>query len=271
MTDQSEVDKSRNVHVKDVWFAWSMIAIYAICCVIFISGTFIWVREDRNIANANSTATQAALSTEQAYATATVVAHVTEQAQYEFIEKFDTNKHRWRAGREDNEYWTGTIKISGGIYTWQVTDVRSAFISWTDFPVANYVRDFDAYVDTKFPDAEPGIVCSAFLFRVSTVGWDDGGYYFGLCNDGFVSVSYHTEADGWERIGTRIYQNHKANDWNRLEVSARGSHFKFFINGEMIYEMDDDRRESGSLALAIELNEKAPVTIWFDNFGLQHR
>jgi hypothetical protein len=56
-----------------------------------------------------------------------------------------------------------------------------------------------------------------------------------------------------------------------MEINARGSHFIFFINGTKIYEMDDDRRNVGGLALVIELNEKTPARIVFDNFGLQYR
>lgn len=271
MTNQNEIDENRKVFRKDTWFACSMLLIYAICLILFISGSVIWIGKNRKATYANATSTQAAIVTEQAYATATAVARVTEQAQYDFIDRFDTNKYLWRTQGEDNEYWTGSTKVTAGIYTWQVTEVKDIFISWADFPVTNYMRDFDVYVDTKFPDAAPGDVCSGLQFRVSTVGWDDGGYYFGLCNDSSVSVSYHTEVGGWERIATHTYQNFREYDWNRLEIVARGTHFSFFINGEMIYEMDDDRRESGGLALVIELNEKVPATIWFDNFGLQRR
>jgi hypothetical protein len=33
--------------------------------------------------------------------------------------------------------------------------------------------------------------------------------------------------------------------------------------------MEDDRLEAGGLALVIELNEKAPAKVLFDNFGFQ--
>jgi len=264
-------EEKKGFFQNDKLLVCSMLTFYGLCIIGLIVGAFVWLGDRAETIKINATATEAAIATERANTTATAVAHVTEQAQYGLIERFDNNKHLWRARGEDSEYWSGSTKVSGGVYIWDVKDTKKTFISWADFPISNYMRDFDVYADTKILDANPGDACSGFQFRVSTSGWDDGGYYFALCNDASVRISYHTETDGWERIATRIYQDYSSYDWNRMEISARGTHFKFFINGKMVYEMDDERRESGGLALVIELNEKVPATIWFDNFGLQRR
>jgi hypothetical protein len=268
MAEQNKVDKTHDPHRKDQRILVIMLAIYTICCIIFVSGSFIWIREDRKAVSANATTTEAVAATQQANMTATAVAHATEQAQYDFIEKFDTNANLWRAKREDSEYWKGIIRVMNGTYIWDVEETKQTFVSWAKLPGYNYMEDFDAYVDTKILDVGPGDVCSGFQFRVAPSGWDNGGYYFALCNNSKVIVSYHTELDGWETIATRLHENY-VDDWNRLEINARGSHFSFFINGELVYEMDDTRRKGGGLALVIELNEKVPATIWFDNFGYQ--
>lgn len=267
---QSTAGEKKSFLQNDRMLVCSMLLFYGLCIVGLIAGTFIWLGQRSKTISANATSTAHAVATAQVNATATAVAHATEQAQYEFIDRFDTNKYFWWEGSEDNEYYSGNIDVTDGSYVWDIRETKKTFIHMADFQRNNYLKDFDVYVDTKILDANPGDACSGLQFRVSTRGWDDGGYYFGLCSDASVYVSYHTEKDGWETIAERSYIGY-TNGWNRMEIVARGTHFQFFINGQPIYEMDDDRREAGGMALAVELSEKVPATILFDNFGLQRR
>ena len=256
MTQQPALTDKRRILRADVLFTCSML--FA-CCILFtalIAAPF-WEFEER----------QPLISTNT---TSTALAIATQQAQYDFVDPFNTNKNRWRVGSENSEYWLGSTRIEKGIYLWDVTETKDTFISWSDFSVTEYIKDFDAYVDTKVIEGGFGDVCSGLRFRVSLVSWFEKYYYFSLCNNSTVHISYYSEADGWESIATVPYYE-LSDDWNRLEINARGSHFKFLINGDWVYEMDDDRLEAGSLALMIELNEKVPAKILFDNFGFQSR
>lgn len=230
-----------------------------------------WIARREMTASANATATRAEIATQDAKATATAVARLEAQDQYEFIERFDTVSGRWLTGVVDSQYWIGRRAIQAESYLWEVEEVKKTFITWADFYKDDSIEDFDVYVDTKILNASPGDVCSGFLFRISPDGWEEGGYYFALCNNASVVISYHTEKDGWERIGTVPRLVGYSPDWNRLEIEARGSHFSFLINGEQVFEIDDDRQARGGLALVIEMNEKVPATILFDNFGFQYR
>lgn len=270
MVVPTEANERNTSQKTDFLLACGMLTIYAVCLAVFISGSFLWIREDRKVFHSNATATEVFAITQRANATATAAAHITEQAQYEYVERFDSNSNLWRARREDSEYWKGIIRIINGAYIWDVEETKKTFVSWASLPRNNYMENFDAYVDTKILGTNPGDSCSGFQFRVAPSGWDDGGYYFVLCNNAKVTISYHTELYGWETIATRLYEDY-TNDWNRLEIRARGSHFSFFINGKLVYEMDDARRKGGGLALVIELSRTVPATIWFDNFGFQRR
>ena len=230
MAEQNEVDKTNDPRRKDLRILVAMLAVYALCCVIFITGSFIWIRNDRKAANANATATEGAIATLRANATITAVAHTTEQAKYQFVEKFDSNVNLWRAQQQDNDYWKGNIRVADGTYIWDVEETKQTFIHWANLPRSNYIEKFYTYVDTKIPNTEPGGACSGFLFRVAPSGWDDGGYYFALCNNSLVKIYYHTEWNGWEKIKMLYYGNY-VDDWNRLEISARGSHFSFLLMG----------------------------------------
>jgi hypothetical protein len=248
----------------------SMLVFYGLCLIGLIAATFWWLDRSRQAVSANETATAVISGIQQANATSTAITHATELAQYEFIERFDMVSGRWLTGVVNSEYWKGRRAIQDESYLWEVKEVKKTFISWADFYKEDKIGDFDVYVDTKVIDSTPGDVCSGFLFRISPDGWDNGGYYFALCSNSLTTISYHTEKEGWERIATIPYYE-RSNDWNRLEIIARGTRFTFLINGNQIYEMEDDRQKLGGLALVIELNEKVSAKVIFDNFGYQSR
>ena len=145
------------------------------------------------------------------------------------IERFENNENDWRSGYESSKYWNGSTSIKDGVYVWSVNKTRDGFISWSDFSVHENVRDFDVYVDTKVTEGAPGDVCSGILFKISPAGSSEGYYYFALCNNAVVKVSYHTKADGWERIASLPYYRHSG-DWNRLAIQA--ARFTLYIPGE---------------------------------------
>jgi cell division protein FtsL len=68
-----EVNKVKNVHKQDLLLVSSMLVIYAICCIVAVANSTVWIKKDREIISANATATQAVVVTKQANATATVV------------------------------------------------------------------------------------------------------------------------------------------------------------------------------------------------------
>lgn len=265
---EQQVKNNKDFLRRDRTFVCSMLMVYGLCICGLIAAT-IWGLDRRNQQlSANATSTAVAIATREAKATVTAVAHLTEQAEYEVVDRFDTNINAWREGPENNDYWNGYISVQRGAYRWEVRKTKETFVSWADYSDEASFRDFDVYVDTRVVKGDPGDVCSGFLFRVSPAGWDAGGYYFGLCNNSRVRISYHTESEGWENITEFVYRGY-SDEWNRLAIVARGKHFTFLINGDQVYGMNDDRQSAGSLALAIDLNETVPVEVLFDNFGLQ--
>jgi hypothetical protein len=247
-----------------------MLAFYGICIVGLAIGAFLWFGQQFEQEKTRATSTAAAFATERAQATATAIAHREEQDRYEFIDTFNSNVNGWRSGSEYGEYWNGYTGIRDGVYRWEVRKTKDTFVAWADFPDHEYVKDFDVYVDTQVVEGQLGDVCSGLLFRISPSGWDAGGYYFALCNDSTISITYHTDEQGWQNI-TRFRHSVEPSSWNRMEISARGSHFTFYVNGEQVYEMDDDRQAAGGLALVIEINDLVDAEVAFDNFGFQPR
>lgn len=268
MINQNEVDENKKIIRKDVWFACSMLIIYAICFILFVGGSYSWIREDRRATYENATATEAAFATQQANMTATVVAHVTEQAQYEYIERFDNGAGRWYTGDESGDFGEYSVFAKDGVYVWDITDSKGYTKSIDYFRQESTFKDYDLYVDIKFASIPEGSVCSGLVFRKNFIGWDGGAYVFNICSNKRYYIAYY-KSENWDTIYSNRFTEINSTDWNRIEVSAKGDHFVFTINNETVFETTDDRRSTGILGLFIELNNTNSAEIWFDNFGVQ--
>lgn len=267
MDQQIPIEDKKSFLRNDSLLVCGMLTFYGVCILVLI-GAAIWGLDRRNQKiSAEATSTARVFANR---ATATAMVRATEQAQYEVIETFDTNKRDWLVGADDNDYWSGYVSVEQGVYIWNVKDSKDGFVYWSKFSENQFIYDFDAYVDTKVEEGESGKVCSGFMFRAARLVSDY--YYFVLCNNAIVEINYHSDKDGWERLATipPFSLPSYSEDWNRLEISARGSHFTFFINGSQVYEMDDERLKTGGIALAIGINEKTSARILFDNFGFQY-
>jgi len=271
MDQQAPIEDKKSFLQNDPLLVCGMLTFYGVCILALIGAT-IWGLDRRNQKiSADATSTAHAAATQHAKATATAMMRATEQAQYEVIDPFDTNKRDWLTGAEDDEYSSGYVSIEKGVYLWDVKDSKDGFIAWSDFSENEFISDFDVYVDTKVVKGKQGDVCSGLMFRVASLV--DEHYYFILCNNAVAQISFYSAKGEWDRIATipSFSSFSYSEDWNRLEISARGSHFTFFINGSKIYEMSDERRNTGGIALAIEVTENTSARVLFDNFGLQYR
>lgn len=271
MTQPPTMEQPKSFFRNDRKLVCSMLVIYGLCILGGIAAV-VWGLNGRRLALSNSaTSTAQAAAIEQVQGTATVAARRTEQAQYKFIDPFNNNNAYWLTESSNDEYMSGSIAINGGIYAWNIQQVKQPFIYWSDFRGGTKYEDFDVYVDTKVSDAAPGDACSGFIFRTASADWEEGTYTFSICNNSTFIVDYYEQGE-WEMFANSLYSASIRNeDWNRMEIQARGSDFRFFINDEVVYEMKDDRQPTGGLGLFIEVNKTRPVSIWFDNFGFQMR
>lgn len=269
MNQQPETKDEQRVWKKDCLFACSMFMVFGVFLFGLIAAP-LWEYDQRQkIMSANATSTANAVTTQRANSTATAVAHTTEQLEYSVIDPFDNNIRGWRTANVNDEYAVASIAISTGVYEWDIQEVKQPFSNWAVFPGRSSIEDFDTYVDFKISGGSPDSVCSGFVFRMASPDWEQGAYILIVCNNSNFSI-YHYKQEEWDTLSKPRYTDvfHK-DDWNRLEISARGDRFTFILNNETISELADDRQPMGSLALLIEINEDRPSTVWFDNFGFQ--
>jgi hypothetical protein len=218
----------------------------------------------------SATATFEAAPLSQLQATSTAIARATTLASYEVIDTFDSNTNDWvtgpRIGFESDE----TSWITSGEYLWQIdeTYVDHAMLSAEFYPMNDYIKNYDVYVDTKFVEAPTQSTCSGLMFRQSPLSW--GGYFYVICHSGHFGIYYQNKTQDWEEIAFQPYDSIQPFDWNRLEVLVHDSHFTFLINNQVVYELEDSRQPVGGVALMMQV-ERAGTKIAFDNFGYQSR
>jgi hypothetical protein len=230
------------------------------------------------------TATQQALeaeATQQAGATATVeafsiqstataVARESAIAAYTYFDPFDDNTSNWRVGAEDNAYWQGSIAINDSTYTWQVASVRQGFLTWANFePLAN-LADFDVALRVRRVLGEPHQACFGLLFRQASAGINLGTYILSVCDNGYYKVLYYDAQNGWDILQDwTLTEAIQKDDWNLLEISARGDRFSISINHLPVHTFSDSRLPSGMVSILVDNYSESPSLIEFDLFALQ--
>ena len=265
-------ENKKSVLQNDRLLVCGMLIFYGFCMIGLVGAAFWWLNQRNQSLSAHATSTAVADATQQANATVTAIAHSTEQAQFEFVDHFDDNSGRWRVGKiKIDSYWDGSLEIKDGVYAWKVVEVKRPFVQEVNYFREYAVEDFDAYLDTRFPKGESGNACGGFAFHKSFRGWERGAYIFVICNDSTFLVAYYSKGV-WESITDRRFSAAiRPFDWNRIEINARKDHYDFSINNVAVYEMTDDRQLDGSLGLFIQVCDKTPTAVWFDNLGFQSR
>ena len=202
--------------------------------------------------------------------TATVAARERVITAYTYYESFNLNTYDWRVGDEDNQYWQGSIDIQDGTYTWQVTAVKTTFMAWANFKEVLDVQDFDLALRARRVSGESHLACFGLFFRLSPEGIDGGMYMLSVCDNGFFKVMYYDAENRWDAI--QDWTETRAiimDDWNLIEVNARGPKFSVLINHHQVLTFNDTRLTNGEIAILVDYYTVTPGQVEFDFFALQ--
>ena len=110
------------------------------------------------------------------------------------------------------------------------------------------------------------------LFRISPDGFSAGAYILSVCDNGYYKLLYTDEAVRWVVINDWSFTEALLqDDWNLLEITARGEDFTVSLNHQQVTAFSDSRLPGGSVAILIDIYGSAPGQIEFDFFALQPR
>jgi hypothetical protein len=245
-----------------------ILAVLCICALVFtgVVGLYVW-RADRTRSLA-ATAGAQTLQAGAAQATASPASPA-----YAFFDPFDDNLNSWGVGDIPGSYLTGQTRIENGVYVFTVEKTTLGAVDWSlrDHPAD--LADFDASVEAKRMYGSPSGVCDGLQFRAPNLRQLSGYYDFGVCDNGFFHVDYYDgEAESWTTLrGWTRSDAIRADEWNKLGVSARGDQFTFTINDQNVAQLNDAHLTSGDVRFYIDMQIGESGTVWFDNFSLLAR
>src|SRR5215213_5869072 len=104
MTQQPATENQKGFFQNDRKLVCSMLVMYSLCIFGAIAATFWGLNRRQLTLSTNATSTAFAVATQQANVTATAVAKLAEQDQYEYIERFEKPSRRWFVAQYDPQF-----------------------------------------------------------------------------------------------------------------------------------------------------------------------
>jgi len=176
---------------------------------------------------------------------------------------FDADENNWRTGDYSDERITGNRSISSGAYRWEADALDGAV--WWSVPDIASTSDLYLTVDAirigGVEDARYGIV-------ISRVDNDNYGF-FQVKDSQFFKFSVRYEGEWNTVLAWTEASSIRPGKVNQIKTIVTGSHYAFYINDQLVGEVDDDRLSRGEVGLAIELDKGDTAIIEFDNFEVR--
>jgi hypothetical protein len=175
------------------------------------------------------------------------------------------NPHGWTTGDFAAGDATGSREIVDTKYRWEFAGASDmeAFAA----PEMEPARDFDVSVDAQQLSGS-----QKTKYGLWVRGKEPGdGYMFGITGFGAYSVSYYQDGDYNVLSFPTPSDSVKPGEVNRLRVVGEGGHFTFYVNGDLVTEIDDETLAQGIVGVLAEAyDEDSPgATFEFSNFSLR--
>lgn len=167
----------------------------------------------------------------------------------------------WPLGSQDDPLASISWSITGGKYDWEA-EAKDSFVWWA-YPTLDSASDFYLAASARQLSG-PGTGEYGLVYRITE---NDDYYLFELSADGQFAV-FLNDVNGWEAL--LDWQDSDAiqlEGVNQMAVIAQGEQFYFFINGQKVADLYDDRLAEGKVGLLIGLSNEGDAGRWeFDNF-----
>ena len=177
---------------------------------------------------------------------------------------FDSNENDWPIGTEMNDYVENDWMLFRGKYRWEAQAAQD--VQWYIHPDIKSLGDF--YLSTEVRKISGPVDCSyGVVFRVK----DDNNFYeFGISDTQYFSI-YRKFRGNWETlVNWRYSAAIQPDEVNRLAIVAQGGHFVFWINDQLVTEVDDNHIASGRNGLTMTLFNPGDQAVFeFDNFEVR--
>ena len=181
-----------------------------------------------------------------------------------FSESFKDNTNQWTLGAKSYDDYDRDYTIAAGAMRW--TYKTRAEI--TDGNVAEAMptyKDFYARAEVIHTGGAAG-AAYGMMFRMA----DWGTYYiFDIRDDKTFRVAVYAKQSFDFLIFDQQSDAIRPNKANVLEVTAIKSHFEFYINGQKVGEVDDDKIPEGKVALGVDIGPNDAASFEFDKLEVR--
>jgi len=187
------------------------------------------------------------------------------QMHLEICDTFDTNVNGWGVG----EFKIGDInensEISNGAYIWYIECINNNFGCY-HLAYPNKVSNISDF----YLSADIGRIEGPIDMEYGVRFRDDGQNYYEFLVSDTQKYSVNLWNDGefefliFDQTGSLL----KPNEVNRLAVQAIGTRFVFYINNEMVGELENDNLPGGIPGLIARFHNSGEGTLQIDNFGV---
>lgn len=176
-----------------------------------------------------------------------------------FQDDFSDQSSGWLQGRDD----IGLTEYSEGGFRIYVASETSAKVSiprlqFTDVRIQVEAKKIGGPDDNDF-----GVVC-----RYKD---QNNFYFFTISSDGYYGIGKYRENEliliGMEQMQTTDYIHQGANN-NQLRADCIGNTLAFYINGNLVGEVQDSDFTSGDVGLIAGTFKTQGTDILFDNFSV---
>jgi hypothetical protein len=175
-----------------------------------------------------------------------------------------SNVNDWSIGSQEGDFAILRRSLEGGVYRWNIQTKSDVFVRANnslprvdDFYFAVDVQQISGPLSTNY-----GVV-----FRERD---DANMYYFSVQEVGRCTLIRLDNDESVPLLRAFCGEAIHPGQVNRLAISADGAHMLFYINGQLIGELEDDGLAAGTLTLAIAVAEaNQTASIEFDNAELR--
>lgn len=180
-----------------------------------------------------------------------------------FQDSFGKSDDKWPIGERELEQITLLMTISNGVYRVEADAHQDVSITLTH-PMEP-VSDIHVSADV-LQISGSGIRQFGIVYRFSD--FENHGF-FGITGDGHFLV--YVKKDGKydfviNKTPSALVQSGSR---NYLNVIVDNNHYQFFINGEMVGEVNDDRLSGGKGGFGFSLVKGSSAVFEFDNFVIR--
>lgn len=181
-------------------------------------------------------------------------------------DKFVSNDRGWRSGFHQGDYGSATLLFGSGVYRWQVEANSEEGILWWEYPDwHSHPGLFYASVDCRLTSGKASGTGCGLIFHLLD---DDNFYEFIIGEDQLMNVALNKEDEWFYLLPWEHTELIIPGESNRLTVLAERTHYSFFINGVLAYELDDDSLRGGKIGLVVDVWGENKAEFEFDNFWI---